>query len=91
MRLRLADEEIAVRREAVFRLLEAVDLIEPTRPILQRAAQPFPTELGTLGAIHLATATLWREQADTAPVMATHDTALATAARASGLPVVGVP
>ena len=71
LRFRLADEQIAVRREA--------------------AAQPFPTELGVLDAIHLATATVWREQAGTELVMATHDVALATAARASGLPVVGVP
>jgi uncharacterized protein len=90
LRLQLPDREVAVRREAVFRLLEAVDLVEPTRLILQRAAQPFPTELGTLDAIHLATATLWHEQADAGLVMATHDTALATAARASGLPVVVV-
>jgi hypothetical protein len=47
--------------------------------------------LGALDAIHLATATVWREQAGTELVMARHDVALATAARASGLPVVGVP
>ena len=49
-----------------------------------------PTELGTLDAIHLATALLWKETADDTLVMATHDEALATAARAHGLAVVGV-
>jgi hypothetical protein len=49
-----------------------------------------PTELGTLDAIHLATALLWQERANTEPVMATHDAALGTAARAFGLRVVGV-
>ena len=39
----------------------------------------------------LATALLWREQSGGDLVMATHDTALATAARASGLSVVGNP
>ena len=59
-RLRMAeglqDDDIAVRREAVFRLLEAIEVIEPTGPVLARAGQPFPTALGTLDAIHLATA-----------------------------------
>ena len=49
-----------------------------------------PTELGTLDAIHLATALLWRDQTQTQLVMATHDTALALAATAHGLQVVGV-
>ena len=49
-----------------------------------------PTELGTLDAIHLATALRWREGASTELVMATHDPALGTSARAFGLRVVGV-
>jgi hypothetical protein len=56
--------------------------------VLARAAQPFPTALGALDAIHLATGLLWRERAGTDIVMATHDHALATEARACG--VVGV-
>jgi hypothetical protein len=57
--------------------------------VLARAAHPLPTELGTLDAIHLATALLWREQRGDDIVMATHDGALATAARACGLVVLG--
>lgn len=90
LRAAVADHEIAVRREAVFRLLEAMELVEPSRPILARAAQPLPTELGTLDAIHLATAMLWREMAGADLVIATHDAALGTAARAYGLRVVGL-
>lgn len=93
-RLRLAedlkDAEIAARRETVFRLLEAIEVVELTRPILSRAAQPLPTALGTLDAIHLATALLWKERTSADLVMATHDEGLATASRASGLRVVGV-
>ncbi len=88
---RLSDEAIALRREAVFRLLESMEIIDLTRPILTRAAQPFPTALGTLDAIHLATALVWREGKQEDLVMATHDTALAVAARASGFRVVGTP
>jgi predicted nucleic acid-binding protein len=85
----LADEQIASQREAVYRLLESVEIVDPNRAVLQRASQPLPTSLGTLDAIHLATALLWRERTGADLVMATHDTALATASRASGLRVVG--
>ena len=85
----LEDAEIAIRREAVFRLMEAVEVIELTRPVLARAAQPLPTALGTLDAIHLASALLWKERNGSDLVLATHDISLATAARASGLRVLG--
>ena len=90
LRAGLPDRDVALRREAVFRLLESVELVEPSRPILSRAAQPLPTALGTLDAIHLATALAWQDGTHTALVMATHDATLATAARAQGLRVVGV-
>lgn len=90
LRASIADREIAVRREAIFRVLETLEIVEATAAVLRRAAQPLPTELGTLDAIHLATAMLWRERTGADLVMATHDAALATAARASGLRVAGV-
>ena len=58
--------------------------------VLDRAAQPIPTELGTLDAIHLATALLWKDMSRIDLVMATHDEALGLAAQAHGMPVVGV-
>ena len=91
-RLRLhgvAADEIAVRREAVHRVMERIELVEPTLVVLRRAAQPMPVPVGTLDAIHLATALLWRETRDDDLVLATHDKALALAARASGLHVIG--
>lgn len=90
LRFQIADADLALRREAIFRLLEAVELVEPNRAILTRASQPLPTEIGTLDAIHLSTALLWRDRAGTDLVMATHDGSLATAARACGLRVVGL-
>src|SRR5207244_10745697 len=92
-RLRLeqgfSDEMIAEQREAVYRVLEAAEVVEITYPVLSRAAQPLPTALGTLDAIHLATALLWKEQAGRDLSMATHDVALAVAAKASGMRVIG--
>jgi uncharacterized protein len=92
LRLRgsLGDRELARRREAIYRLMEEIEIVEATRPILSRASQPLPVPLGTLDAIHLATAMLWREAAGAELLFATHDTALATAARASGFRVAGV-
>jgi predicted nucleic acid-binding protein len=84
------DKIIATRREAIFRLLETLEVVEPTGVVLSRASQPLPTVLGTLDAIHLSTALLWRERTGTDMVMATHDEALGVAAKASGLRVVGI-
>lgn len=84
-------EEAAERRGAAIRLLQAVSLAEVSPPVLRRAADPFPTPLGTLDAIHLATALAWRETRHSTLVMATHDGQLALAARACGFEVVGAP
>jgi len=92
-RLRLREEltleEAAERRGAAIRLMQAVSLADISAPILRRAADPFPTPLGTLDAIHLATALAWREARHPAMVVATHDAQLAIAARACGFEVVG--
>jgi len=77
--------------EAVYRILDGVELVELTPNVLERAAQPMPTTLGTLDALHLATALLLRERGSTSElVIATHDQALGLAARAHGFEVVGL-
>jgi hypothetical protein len=45
--------------------------------------------LGTLDAIHLASALLWKDALGIDPAVATHDVALALAAQAHGFKVVG--
>jgi len=91
LRSRLPDAEIARRRATILSLIGAVELVDVDAVVLDRAAQPMPTELGSLDAIHLASALLWKEMTNTNLVMATHDAALAMAARAHGMPVVGMP
>jgi predicted nucleic acid-binding protein len=86
----LSIEDAVSRREAVDEWLEAVDLVLLQRPILARASEPFPTPLGTLDALHLSTALVWRDRTQQALVMATHDRDLALAARSFGLEVRGV-
>jgi predicted nucleic acid-binding protein len=91
LRLRggLSGEALALRREAVFRLLGEMEVIEINAAVLSRASQPLPTTLGTLDAIHLSSALIWQEQEGRDLVMATHDQALALAARACGLETAG--
>jgi predicted nucleic acid-binding protein len=83
-------EEAADRVRAVAGWLEAIDLVLLRPPILSRAGEPLPTALGTLDAIHLATALIWRERIGALPTIATHDTALGLAARAFGFDVRGI-
>ena len=90
LRVNLADTEVASRRATILKLIASLELVEIDAMVLERAAQPMPTELGTLDAIHLATALLWKEMTRVNLVMATHDGALALGAQAHGLPVVGV-
>lgn len=85
----LSPEEAASRRATVTEWLEAVDLVLLQRPVLARASEPFPTPLGTLDALHLATALVWQDRTRQTLVLATHDRDLALAARSFGLKVLG--
>jgi len=89
VRLELPDEALATRRAEVLAYLDAFELVSLAHSVLLRAAEPFPTALGTLDAIHLSSALLLREQVPDL-VVATHDRELAVAARSVGFRVVGV-
>lgn len=92
MRIRagLSDIEVASRRATILNILDSLELIEIDATVLDRAAQPMPTELGTLDAIHLASALLWREAMQIDPILLTHDSALGIAAHAHGLKILGI-
>ncbi len=70
--------------------LENFTLVPVGPPVLERAADPFPTILGSLDVIHLASALLVRETFEDLS-LATHDQEFAVAARAVGFPVHGSP
>lgn len=91
LRAKLDDVEIAKRRASILSLIATLELVQLDATVLDRAAQPMPTALGTLDAIHLASALLWKETTGTSLVMATHDAALALGAEAYGFAVLGVP
>lgn len=86
----LTTEEAAARVLAVNEWLEAIDLVLLRPPVLSRASEPMPMPLGTLDALHLATALIWRDRMGALPTLATHDTALGLAARAFGFEVRGI-
>ena len=90
LRARLPDAEVAVRRQTILALIASLELVEIDAAVLGRAAQPMPTELGTLDAIHLSSALLWREATGEDLTMATHDRALALGAQAHGMKIIGV-
>lgn len=86
---RVPEDAVARRRALALDILAGVEIVPLTPRILERAADAFPTSLGTLDAIHLASALAVRDQL--APlVLATHDAELALAARSVGFTVEGV-
>lgn len=85
----LSVQEAAERTRAITEWLEAIDLVLLRPAVLSRASEPMPVPVGTLDAIHLATALLWRDRIGALPEMATHDEPLGAAARAFGFEVRG--
>jgi predicted nucleic acid-binding protein len=86
----LTTEEAAARLRVVNEWLEAIDLVLVRPPVLSRASEPLPMPLGTLDALHLATALIWRDRIGPLPTVATHDTALGLAAQSFGFDVRGI-
>ncbi len=89
IRLGLGDRPIARHRSEVLAAVDAFTLVATDSTVLERASEPFPTVVGSLDAIHLASALLIREKFEGLE-FATHDDELGLAARAMGLPVHGL-
>jgi uncharacterized protein len=85
----MADRELSRRRAAALSVLSGFELVRLNRAVLERAAEPFPTRIRTLDALHLASAVLVRARFR-ALRFATHDVDLGAAAQAEGLPVIGL-
>jgi predicted nucleic acid-binding protein len=85
----IGDEEVAERRGGLLEALRSLELLPIDRSVLERAADQFPTRLGTLDALHLASALVVREEVPDL-VLATHDRELAVAGRSVGFRVVGI-
>ncbi len=83
------DAGVEALHRGLGEMLRSIALVELSEPILSRAAGPMPTVLGSLDALHLATALELARELDAPIPLATHDAQLARAARASGLAVIG--
>lgn len=80
------DPQVAQLRRDIEVVHSVLHVVALTEPVLARAAEAFPTVLGTLDAIHLASALSVRDVVD---AFLTHDAQLATAAAATGFEVQG--
>jgi len=89
MTQKLDDKTVSRLRADTIDLVARIALVPLSGPLLERAAEPFPTLLRTLDAIHLATALALRED-EPDLTLATHDRELGVAARAVGFSVSGI-
>jgi len=83
------DAEVVQLHEQSQLALRSLNLVALTDAILDRAASAMPTVVGSLDAIHLATALELKRSLVPKIAVATHDKQLAQAARACSLSVVG--
>lgn len=84
----LDDREVAQTKEALQEFLEGLTLLSIEREVLKRASGSFSTVVGSLDAIHLSTALVWREKTQKEVTLLTHDQQLQAAAQAEGLKVL---
>ena len=84
----MAERELSRRRGSMLELFRGVEMVRVNRAVLDRAGEPFPTQIRTLDAIHISSALLVRTRTPTLR-FATHDADLAVAAHAVGLHVIG--
>jgi predicted nucleic acid-binding protein len=85
----ISDTEVAVLVRDIQITHETFAIHPVTNQLCQRASETFPTVVGTLDAIHLATALSVRE-IDNVDLLLTHDSQLGTTARSLGFDVMGI-
>jgi predicted nucleic acid-binding protein len=83
-------EMVASAAVAIQGFMQRCAVVELSPEIFARAKGAFPTRLGTLDALHVSAALLWQQWHEPKLVFATHDRQQGTAARALGLPVIGL-
>lgn len=85
------DSEYADLHKTFLEFYKTIYVIELNQAVKQKSAEPFPTVIGTLDAIHLASAILLKEENPKWQIQfLTHDSQLSTAATAMGFEVIGI-
>jgi predicted nucleic acid-binding protein len=88
MAAHLDDQQYSLSVGLLNTILERLYLIDMGPAVKRRAAGPFPTVIGTLDAIHLASAILWGEVEPGSEIrILTHDKQLALCAHSLGIRV----
>ncbi|MDA8424794.1 MAG: type II toxin-antitoxin system VapC family toxin [Treponema sp.] len=87
--MRIDDELYAEAVQALDSILDMISIIELGKNVLHRAGESFPTVIGTLDALHLASALLWRESEPGDIAILTYDKQLALCAKALDIPAFG--
>ncbi len=86
----LDDQKRAEIVRQIDKICEAIHLVQLSPLILKRASQAFPVIVGTLDALHLATALLLQESKRLQLIFLTHDTQLGVAAQNMGFLIKGI-
>ena len=89
---RLSNAGLIAKRAETNAIMKRMSIVWITDRVLDAASQPMPAIVGTLDALHLASAILYRasQPDDERPILfATHDKQLAAAARALHFEVIG--
>ena len=89
IRYGLDERVVAERRAAVLEQLTGFEIVPLDPSVLERAADPFPTLIGSLDALHLTSALAVRNRVRDLK-FATHDEELGMAAQAVGFAVIGI-
>lgn len=82
-------QETALRIQLLHSFLSSVEEIPLQKSILQRAADPFPTVVKTLDALHIASASLLKMHLKKSVLFLTHDAQQGLAATAADLDAKG--
>ena len=84
----LTDEELGRALMYFDEVRASIRVFDLTRSVKDLASGAFPTAIGTLDALHLATARLWADQDSEPLVLFTHDQRMRLCAGAMGLHAV---
>jgi predicted nucleic acid-binding protein len=81
----------ASHAEATRSLLDRIYFLEFARPVLERALEPFPLEVRTLDALHLAAFEFIRRRGFEEIELATYDVRMRAVARELGISIHDLP
>jgi predicted nucleic acid-binding protein len=87
---RLSQADWVAATSYLMEAFQHLELIPISETVLERVGEPHKLSLGTLDAIHLFSAVMWRSQRKTTPQFLTHDAALGSAAQLFGFTVIGL-